>query len=284
LHEFKHIGIEHVAIEISSSALQRKRASQLRLNIGVFTSFSQDHLDIHKTMEEYLNTKLQLAELVDGHFLISKQVEECVQNRLHNTYEIYDATIDYTHRNFIGFMESNLQAACRICELSGFSRSEIQATLQNKLSVPGRLEIVSHDPKVIIDYAHTPDGLAKVLDLFKDEKNILVFGCGGDRDKGKREVMGRIAEAGATVVIVTDDNPRSESPEAIRKEIMRGCPNAIEIGDRELAIKSAVEMAKNTGSVCLICGKGHENTQIYSDRTEHFSDRECVGKWCMISG
>jgi UDP-N-acetylmuramoyl-L-alanyl-D-glutamate--2,6-diaminopimelate ligase len=146
--------------------------------------------------------------------------------------------------------------------------------------VPGRLEIAGgrEGAMVIVDYAHKPEALGAALDAlrpFATGRLICVFGCGGDRDRGKRPIMGRIAVDKADVVIVTDDNPRSERPEAIRAEILSAAPGAREVGDRGAAIKAAVQML-GTGDVLLVAGKGHETGQIVGDKVLPFSDQDTV--------
>lgn len=154
------------------------------------------------------------------------------------------------------------------------------SALPHLKGVPGRLERIGHDPArpVFVDYAHKPEALETVLDTLRAAtagRLIALFGCGGDRDRGKRPLMGAIAAAKADVVIVTDDNPRSEDPSAIRAEILAAAPGALEIGAREEAIRAGVAMM-GAGDVLLVAGKGHETGQIIGDRTYPFSDTAAV--------
>lgn len=342
LHEildtFAKNGITHVCMEISSSALDRNRANQVRLDAAVFTSFSQDHLDIHQTMEKYWQAKLKITSLIkkSGAFLVHEDLFEKVKANVqaeanydlwkysYSKYGSY-SSIFYDHgqhgfaNDFIArsveieqtkgdldgdFMAQNLEAASIICEIAGFSEQEIKnAIVAEKPSVPGRMEILSTDPYVIIDFAHTPDGLEKLLKQAKKmklgarkrqnrcvtdvnrlldsdslNKIILVFGCGGNRDMKKRKIMGYIAHKLADYVVITDDNPRNEDGESIRKEVASGCPNAVEIADRKDAIEYAIRKAVDESLVCVLAGKGHEQFQIYGNEKIAFSDVEVAKK------
>jgi UDP-N-acetylmuramoyl-L-alanyl-D-glutamate--2,6-diaminopimelate ligase len=290
LHEtldiFASIGITHVCVEISSSALDRHRVDQLLLDIAVFTSFSEDHLDIHQTMQRYWQAKLKISSLIkrNGTFLAHASIFEDLKHEIepHEHYDLQEYNAEkYGHLHSSwqaekpeNFMSSNLEAAGRICEAAGFAQEEIRAAImREKPQVSGRMQVVSTSPLVIVDFAHTPDGLKKLLQQLP-EKKILVFGCGGNRDSSKRKLMGQIAHALATRVVVTDDNPRNEDPAHIRKQIIEGCPNAIEIGDRRTAIEYGIMEAINKSMACVIAGKGHEVFQIYGQEKIPFSDLE----------
>lgn len=290
LHEtldiFASIGITHVCVEISSSALDRHRVDQLLLDVAVFTSFSEDHLDVHQTMQRYWQAKLKILSLIkqNGTFLahtsIFKDLKDEIEPHKHYDLQQYNAEkYGYLHSNWQperpeNFISSNLEAAGRICEAAGFTEEKIKiAIMKEKLQIPGRMQVVSTSPFVIVDFAHTPDGLKKLLQQLP-EKKILVFGCGGNRDASKRKLMGQIAHTLATEVVVTDDNPRNEDPAHIRKQIIEGCPNAIEIADRRAAIEYAIMEAANKSMTCVIAGKGHEVFQIYGQEKIPFSDLE----------
>ncbi|MET0652862.1 MAG: cyanophycin synthetase, partial [Hyphomicrobiaceae bacterium] len=178
------------------------------------------------------------------------------------------------------YQASNALLAAGLAIATGEAADRVFAALETLQGVKGRLEIAGEvrGGLVVIDYAHKPDALAAALDAlrpFAPGRLVCVFGCGGDRDKGKRPIMGQIAAAKADVVIVTDDNPRSEKPEAIRAEILAGAPSAIEIGDRAEAIRTAVR-GLATGDVLLVAGKGHETGQIVGSKVLPFSDHEAV--------
>ncbi len=178
------------------------------------------------------------------------------------------------------YQASNALLAAGLAIAAGERADAVFAALEVLQGVRGRLEAVAdiNGAKVVIDYAHKPDALAAVLDALRPlatGRLLCVFGCGGDRDRGKRPLMGRIAAERADVVIVTDDNPRTEEPSAIRAEIMAGCPEAMEIGDRYEAIAHAM-MQLAPGDVLVIAGKGHETGQIVGDETLPFSDHDAV--------
>ncbi|MBO6633282.1 MAG: UDP-N-acetylmuramoyl-L-alanyl-D-glutamate--2,6-diaminopimelate ligase, partial [Parvibaculum sp.] len=180
-----------------------------------------------------------------------------------------------------GFQASNALVAAGLAIGCGAEANKAFAALENLTGAKGRMEETAHLPNgasVYIDYAHTPDALENVLDAMRphaQQRLLVVFGCGGDRDPGKRSIMGAVAAKLADAVYVTDDNPRSEDAAAIRAAIMKGCPDATEIGDRAIAIETAIA-ALAAGDVLVVAGKGHETGQIVGDRTIHFSDHEAV--------
>ena len=181
-----------------------------------------------------------------------------------------------------GFQVHNAAVAAGLVIATGGEPARVFAALEKLEGAKGRLELAGtrNGAPIFIDYAHKPDALAKALAALRPYttgKLIVVFGCGGDRDKGKRPIMGRIAAENADRVIVTDDNPRSEDPAAIRAAILAEAPGATEIGDRGEAIRRAVHDLKS-GDVLLIAGKGHETGQIIGDRVVHFSDHEAVAE------
>lgn len=178
------------------------------------------------------------------------------------------------------FMASNALVAAGLCIASGSDAARVFAALEHLQGAPGRLEKIGdrNGAPVFVDYAHKPDALEKVLKALRPltrGRLIVVFGCGGDRDKGKRPIMGEIATRNADVTIVTDDNPRSENPVAIRAEILAAAPGALEIGDRAQAIEQAVAMLRE-GDALVVAGKGHETGQIVGDRVLPFSDHEAI--------
>jgi UDP-N-acetylmuramoyl-L-alanyl-D-glutamate--2,6-diaminopimelate ligase len=187
------------------------------------------------------------------------------------------------------FQASNALVAAGLAIALGDEPARVFAALEGITGAPGRLERVattSGGAQVYVDYAHTPDALQTVLEAIRPHvtgRLRVVFGCGGDRDKGKRPLMGAAAARFADYVIVTDDNPRSESPERIRNEILAGCPGAREIGDRATAIRAGIE-ALQPGDVLVIAGKGHEAGQIVGDVTRPFSDRDEAAKAALALG
>ena len=173
-----------------------------------------------------------------------------------------------------------------ICYACGDNLDQILEALPKISAIPGRLELVSiyRDAKIFVDFAHTPDGLSQAIQSLRKITNgrlITIFGCGGDRDHDKRAIMGNISEKYSDITIVTDDNPRTENPESVRKMIMTGCTNAIEIADRANAIKYGISLL-HAEDALLIAGKGHETYQIIGDQTIRFSDREMVLKCVQI--
>ncbi len=304
--------ITHVAMEASSHGLDQYRLDGVNLKYAAFTNFSREHLDYHQTMEAYLNAKLRLFGEVlpaTGTAVINRDIPEFDhiaavairrgikvisfgegQADIRITKKEYAAggqniTLSafgktYTSQiNLVGaFQSANILCAASIAIASG---EDVQATINNMprlVGVRGRLERVgSHkDGTVYVDYAHKPDALENVLKALRPHTTnrlIVVFGCGGNRDTGKRPIMGEIAQRLADVVIVTDDNPRFEDPASIRKAVLEGCPGATEIGDRTKAIAAGLEMMKN-GDVLVIAGKGHETGQIIQGQTVPFDDVE----------
>lgn len=292
LHTLTEAGVTHLILEVSSSGLERKRVANIPLNVAVWTSFSQDHLDIHNNMEHYWNTKLEITKLIknNGTFLINYQLEQqIVQTGV--PYQIYNHKHIYTNPIYTSFMADNLQGAASIAELAGFSNAEIQNAIdQIHEPVPGRLELIEQN--VIVDFAHNPDSLKRLLLGFRGQRIVLVFGCGGNRDHEKRKLMGEIASNYADYIIITDDNPRNENPDEIRKAIISGCARlgvyekgyaaVSEVPSRRDAIRLGIKIAKDQGALCIIAGKGRETTQIYKDYTVDFSDIEEVKRYIGV--
>jgi UDP-N-acetylmuramoyl-L-alanyl-D-glutamate--2,6-diaminopimelate ligase len=307
-------GVTHLAIEASSHGLDQYRLDGLRIAAAAFTNITRDHLDYHPTLEAYLAAKLRLfAELAGpgGMAVIEvdhERAEAVVAaakargltiisvGRQADGIRLVDSVIDgFTQRlriqhgggNFrvrlplVGeFQVENALVAAGLAIATGGDPAAVFPALEHLAGAKGRLELVGtgRGAPVFIDYAHKPDALAKALEALRPAargKLVVVFGAGGDRDRGKRPLMGAVAAAKADRVIVTDDNPRSEDAAAIRAAIMSGAPGAIEIGDRRAAIRSAIADLR-PGDVLLIAGKGHETGQIIGDRVAPFSDHEAV--------
>ena len=307
-------GCTWCVMEASSHALDQYRIYDLPFEVAAFTNLTQDHLDYHKTMENYLASKKKLfgmcktavinaddaysAELMNG--LDCKTVTYSNGNQA--TYSARSVkyrpdSVEYEMlsggklehiRIPIGgdFTVYNSLLAVSVAIEAGIDIETVKAALAEMKGVKGRVESVptGRDFSVIIDYAHTPDGLKNILSTFtKCEKNrlVLVFGCGGDRDKTKRPIMGNIAVHAADYVIVTSDNPRTEDPRAIIDDILVGtksCGTPVKVIENRIeAIKYAVKTAR-AGDIIVLAGKGHETYQILADKTIHLDEREVVSE------
>ena len=312
-------GVTHLAFEASSHGLSQYRTQGLPVSAAAFTTLSRDHLDYHKDMAEYFTAKLRLfAEVLDdaGTAVVwvddphSERVIDLARtrgNRLITVGEHGDTlrlvkrepsllgqtlTIEAEGKAHVvklpligAYQAANALTAAGLVIATGGDVAATLAGLARLQPVRGRLEraaIAASGAPVYVDYAHTPDALEAAIAALKphaEGRLIVVFGAGGDRDTGKREPMGEAAARGADVVIVTDDNPRTEDAAAIRREVLKGAPGATEIGDRRAAIRAAIEQAGPT-DIVLIAGKGHEQGQIVGDLVLPFDDvtvaRECA--------
>jgi len=269
LHELfakmRDAGCTTVFMEVSSHALASGRVSGLRFEVGAFTNFTQDHLDFHGSMEEYLAAKLKLYEMSE-HFIIDERIDVNLPNAV---------TVDGA---------DNQQTVLAICGALGLPENSAKVALSSAKPPKGRMEILdlpNADFTVIIDYAHTPDGLEYTLKQIRknypNSKITVLFGCGGDRDKAKRPIMGQIAEKLADNVIITSDNPRTEDAYTIIHYILQGMtknPLAV-IENRIDAINFALTNASR-GDVILLAGKGHETYQIIGKDKIHLDEREIV--------
>ncbi len=305
-------GVDHLVLEASSHGLHQYRLDGVKVSAAAFTNLSRDHLDYHGDMADYLEAKLRLFEVLleaGGWAVLNADVEKFAiladrcrsagrrvlsygtggrelrllsqsVSGIGQAIEIEAFGRRYeTHLPVAGsFQASNLLAALGLVFATG---GDVEASLDavpQLRGVPGRAEAVGATPsgaQVYVDYAHTPDALETVLRALRphvEGRLFVVFGCGGDRDPGKRPMMGEIGSKLADVTIVTDDNPRSEEPARIRKEILAAAPKAREIGDRRSAIEWAIaQLARDDALV--IAGKGHESGQIVGDRVLPFDDR-----------
>ncbi len=314
LDEIAGDGVTHLALEASSHGLDQHRLDGVRVTAGAFTNLSRDHMDYHPTVEHYLGAKLRLfSELVvdGGPAVIAADHEHSAAviaaararglnimtvGRNGDAIKLNDAAIDgfaqiisleHQGRKYrlrlplVGeFQIENALVAAGLAIGTGGEADKVFAALENLEGAKGRLELVGarNGAPVFVDYAHKPDALAKALEALRPyakRKLVVVFGAGGDRDAGKRPLMGAIASQGADTVIVTDDNPRSENPSAIRAAILSEAKNAREIGDRAQAIRTAVAQLQ-PGDALLIAGKGHETGQIIGDKVLPFSDHEAA--------
>jgi len=303
-------GVTHLALEASSHGIDQRRLDGVTLKAAAFTNLSQDHLDYHGDMEGYRAAKLRLFEtlLPRGRTAVlnadsdaySSFAAASIMSGLgvmgvgergrdlslvarRATPEGQRLTIDARGTQYEvllplagAFQASNALVAAGLCIAAGETPERVLAGLEKITGAQGRLQRIpgSARGEVYVDYAHTPDGLETVLKALRPHATgrlIVVFGAGGDRDKGKRPLMGEIAGRLADVAIVTDDNPRSEDPAAIRRAVREGCPAAQEIGDRRAAIQQAIAMMDD-GDVVVIAGKGHEQGQIIGGTTHPFDD------------
>ncbi len=307
-------GVTHLALEASSHGLDQHRLDGVRVAAGAFTNLSRDHLDYHQNLESYLAAKLWLFETLiasagvavvdvdrdhaadviakararglrilsvgrkgEGIHLLNTAIDGFAQK----------LTLEYAKRQYnirlplVGaFQVENALVAAGLAIGTGSDPAAVFAALEKLQGAKGRLELAGQraGAPIFIDYAHKPDALAKALEALRPYASgrlIVVFGAGGDRDAGKRPMMGAIAAEKADRVIITDDNPRSEKPAAIRAAILAAAPGAREIGDRAEAIRTAIADLRQ-GDVLLIAGKGHETGQIIGDRVLPFSDHEAV--------
>ncbi|HEX4196382.1 MAG TPA: UDP-N-acetylmuramoyl-L-alanyl-D-glutamate--2,6-diaminopimelate ligase [Caulobacteraceae bacterium] len=304
-------GFTHLAMEASSHGLHQRRLDGVRFAAAGFTNLTQDHLDYHGDMEAYLAAKLRLFETVlprggtavlnadssafpafaaaairagqtvlsvgeQGHGLRLLRREAAAGGQrlsIRANDETYEVRLPLVG----GFQASNALVAGGLCIAAGEDVARVLAALEHIEGARGRLQRVGAGPnggEAFVDYAHTPDGLETVLKAARPHARgrlILVFGAGGDRDRGKRPLMGEIAARLADVVIVTDDNPRTEDPAAIRAAILAAVPGAREIGDRRDAIAAAAAELRD-GDLLLVTGKGHEQVQLIGEVTHPFDD------------
>lgn len=317
-HDMVEAGCQGCAMEVSSHALTQGRVQSIEFDVAVFTNLSQDHLDYHKTMEEYGKAKAKLftslkqekvavvnADSPDWEAMVADcranimgyGIEtECALRashiRLHSGGVNFTATYCGVSERFTSPLIGrhnvyNLLAAIGVGLTYGFTLRECASALKDFAKIPGRLERVPNDKglHIFVDYAHTDDALINVLKTLQELKKgrlITVFGCAGDRDAAKRPKMGAAAEAFSDLAIVTSDNPRTEDPETIIRAVMAGLKNpakAMVIVDRAQAIHKAVQMA-TPDDIVLIAGKGHENYQIFSQHTIPFDDRAVAKDAC----
>ena len=295
LEKLKTNNIENVIIEASSHGLIQKRLNNINFKAGIFTNFSQDHLDYHKTMKSYLNSKLILFKnLISKKKVIisDKAIKEfSILRRISKKRNLRLIDIDKTKKKienlpflqFNKFQMKNLSMAVNAAKLCNITEKKIFNSLSKIKGVNGRLEYIKTFPnnvKVFVDFAHTPDALLKSINALKNSygDNIsLVFGCGGERDFKKRPIMAKIANLNCKKIYVTDDNPRNEKPEKIRNEIIKNIKDAkyLNIANRAEAIKTSIYNA-DPNEVVLIAGKGHEEYQIFKRKTLKISDKQIV--------
>lgn len=320
LAELARHGVQHVAMEASSHGLHQHRLDGVHVRVAGFTNLTRDHLDYHHTEEAYFRAKLRLfTEVLQAGGVAVLNADDARYNEICKVVrqrgchvrsygkngEDYQLVAHEPHAHgqyitvrshgkdvrinlpLIGqFQAMNILCAAGMVVASGASWDEICAVLPKLEGVPGRMQLAAtrtNGAPVFVDYAHTPAGLKSVLKHIRPHvkgKLHVVFGCGGDRDRGKRPEMGKIASELADRVYVTDDNPRTENPLLIRKDVLAKCSGALEIEDREKAIAQAVE-ALAAGDALIIAGKGHEKIQIIGSKTYPFDDAEVAKQAVM---
>jgi UDP-N-acetylmuramoyl-L-alanyl-D-glutamate--2,6-diaminopimelate ligase len=309
-------GITHLAMEASSHGLDQRRLDGVRLAAGAYTNLGHDHLDYHPTVEDYLAAKIRLFDtllepgqpaIVNADGARAADVVRAARRRglkvmttgeAGETLRLMAIARDGFGQNLEiaadgrafdlrlpllgGYQASNALLAAGLAVATGATAEDAVGAIASLKGVKGRLEIVgeARGGIVVVDYAHKPDALAAALDAlrpFATGRLVSVFGCGGDRDRLKRPIMGRISAEKADLTIVTDDNPRTETAADIRRAILAAAPDAREIGDREEAIRTAIGQI-GKGDVILIAGKGHETGQIVGRETLPFSDHEAAAR------
>ena len=300
-------GVDHAVMEASSHGLEQRRLDGVRLSVAAFTNLSRDHMDYHRTIEAYRQAKARLfsdllpangiavlnadtpeiadlASAFEGRVISygqhGNELKLQMVEPLHNGTRIVLNALGHQTRIDLplagAFQVYNVLCAAGIALACGETSERVIGCLQNLEGTPGRLELAGSTMggSVYIDYAHTPDALENVLTDMRPHTNgrlIVVFGCGGDRDRGKRPMMGRVASKLADIAVATDDNPRLEDADTIRSEILAGAPDVRNISDRETAIREAVSMLSE-GDILVIAGKGHETGQIVGSETLPFND------------
>jgi UDP-N-acetylmuramoyl-L-alanyl-D-glutamate--2,6-diaminopimelate ligase len=315
LARLKDDGVEHLALEASSHGLDQYRLDGVQVSAAAFTNLTRDHLDYHPDFGHYLAAKLRLFTdiLVSGGIAVvnadAYHAEEFVRAAQMREAELLTVgelggalklvsrlpqadgqtlAIQFAGQNFevslplVGsFQTSNALVAAGLAIGLGEDSEKIFAALAGLRGAPGRLQRIAYAASgapIYVDYAHTPDALATVLAAVRPHVSgrlHVVFGCGGDRDTGKRPLMGRTAAEGADNIIVTDDNPRTEDPASIRRQVLVGCPSAREIGDRADAIAAAIA-SLGADDALIVAGKGHESGQIVGNQVRPFLDADQV--------
>jgi UDP-N-acetylmuramoyl-L-alanyl-D-glutamate--2,6-diaminopimelate ligase len=318
LKDMHESGVRHVAMEVSSHALDQKRVEGIEFDIGIFTNLTHDHLDYHGDIDNYRSAKALLFKHylekssketryailnVDDRASLDMKPEAPVRSLFYSLKMAADAYLlegrDDIHglslrlsvagksmtlkSPLVGiFNASNILASALYGHIVGVPTETMIKGIEGLQGVPGRLERVRNEigAAIFVDYAHTPDALAKVLEMLsrlKEGRLILIFGCGGDRDRAKRPVMGSIASSLADLTIITSDNPRSEDPRSIIENVRQGFGgNSYKvIENRRDAIYEGVSLVREN-DVLLVAGKGHEDYQIIGDKVFHFSDREII--------
>ncbi len=302
-------GCDYFVMEVSSHAIDQERIAGIDFALKILTNITSDHLDYHKTQEEYIRVKNSFFQ--DETLKLINRDESKADFNYKNAYsysveagssfrviayslneglsaavQYFSEVVDF-HSDMHGFFNLyNLTAAVAAVKLlTNRDLTEICEQVSNFAGVSGRMEVVSSDPLVIVDFAHTHDGMAQVLNALKEKDVLVVFGAGGDRDRTKRPMMGKVAESLAKKLYITSDNPRNEDPEGIIEDIVKGLThpeNAIINPNRKEAIEQALQDQK-ANEVVLILGKGDESYQIIYDKKFPFDDREVARNYLNTS-
>ena len=313
LDKLAKLKVSNLALEVSSHAIDQSRINSVDLESACFTNLSLDHIDYHKSIQEYSNTKFKLFNNIlpfektsviytdnDEGIKFFEKLKKLNRNIFdiginaeklkilsseniatgHKVEILYNDEIFSFNFNLQAYFQiSNALCAAGLAITSGANYKDVFSVIENIKPVYGRMNIIEskNNSKIIIDYAHTPHALLSVLQYANSlSKNIiLAFGCGGDRDVSKRKIMGEIAERFSNKVIITNDNPRYEDPSNIAKMIQKGCPSAQIIFNRKEAIEYGLSEA-NSGDIFIIAGKGHERYQIEKGKKTYFSDMDVV--------
>jgi UDP-N-acetylmuramoyl-L-alanyl-D-glutamate--2,6-diaminopimelate ligase len=315
LFDIESSGAKSAAMEVSSHSIHQGRVAALQFHTAIFTNLTQDHLDYHGSMEAYGNVKAELLNFSGLQYAVlnadddwanslAEKAPATVRVIRYSVQKNADVYLNHIQLHATGataqlitpwgeakisspfmgiFNLSNLIAVIAAVCAQGFPLDDVVAQVPQLIAAPGRMQSIVidqlQDIQVIVDYAHTPDAMETTLKAIRQhnqQRIWTVFGCGGDRDKTKRPLMGRIAETYSDCVLVTNDNPRSEDPALIAADILRGMKNpraCLTIADRAQAIDMAIQQAK-AGDLVLIAGKGHENYQIFAQQTLPFSDEQ----------
>lgn len=308
--EAKEKGCKNVMMEVSSHALDQERVKGINYKVAAFTNLTQDHLDYHETMDKYLEAKKLILKQLDGPMIVNmddpyankwldyNNVKTLGQNGTDYKIESYNDTekgtkIVFSQNGTIYEVETNLRStfnvynyltALSLINGIGISTEEVLKVTPSIYPPKGRCEQIKvKNGEAVIDYAHTPDAVEKIVTAFSENKKgkvITIIGCGGDRDPKKRPIMGKIAADNSDYVVFTSDNPRTEDPKAIMEDILAGVTTSnyeVEL-DRREAIKKALDMIEEN-DVVLILGKGHEDYQIIGHEKTHLDDAEEVRKY-----
>jgi len=319
LAQMQKEGINYCLMEVSSHALDQGRTEGINFHSAIFTNLTQDHLDYHRTLKNYFNAKAKLFKNINPAAFVVINNDDSYAARLkkltrakiitygiENNADIVAKNIKFcaSHAEFIlstpkvkanfktrllgKYNVYNILATVAWAIQEGFDISLVKSSIEGFFHVPGRLEKIDFDGRfsVFVDYAHTEDALRNIIQTlrqFARKRIIVVFGCGGERDKTKRPKMGKVVSELSDYAIITNDNPRSEDPQEIIRDIKRGMrkTNFCVIPERLDAIKKSLSLAK-AGDIVLVAGKGHENCQIIKDTIMHFNDREAI-EGCLKS-